>query len=98
MRFTDGGPATAEAVIGRDSIRSCVRQLMLGEDNPQSTPQYSHVYAYRGLLSMDEAIEAVGTETAMRRIVHVSKLALMLIQYYCLSTSDVSRWARMPVS
>jgi salicylate hydroxylase len=70
--FTDVSSAAADAVIGCDGIRSRVRQLILGEDNPQSYPQYSHVYAYRGLISMDKAVEAVGIETAMSRIVHAS--------------------------
>jgi salicylate hydroxylase len=47
---------------------------MLGEDNPESYPQYSHVYAYRGLLPIGKASEALGKETAVSRVVRVRKL------------------------
>ena len=71
LQFSDGSSATADAVVGCDGIRSRVRQLILGEDNPESYPQYTHVYAYRGLLPMDKAIETMGKDTATGRIVHV---------------------------
>jgi salicylate hydroxylase len=35
LQFSDGSSATADAVVGCDSIRSRVRQLILGEDNPE---------------------------------------------------------------
>jgi salicylate hydroxylase len=34
-------------VIGCDGIKSKVRELMLGKDNPASYPTYTHVVAYR---------------------------------------------------
>jgi salicylate hydroxylase len=74
LQFSDGSNATADAVVGCDGIKSRVRQLILGEDNPESYPQYSHVYAYRGLLPMDKAVEAMGRDTAMSRILHVREL------------------------
>ena len=72
LKFRDGSIATADAVVGCDGIRSRVRELVLGEDNPQAKPVYSHGYAYRGLIPMDKAIEALGEETAMSKILHVS--------------------------
>jgi salicylate hydroxylase len=71
LQFSDGSSATADAVVGCDGIRSRVRQLILGEDNPESYPQYSHAYAYRGLLPIDKAVEAMGKDTAMSRVIHV---------------------------
>lgn len=73
LKFRDGSTATADAVIGCDGIKSRVRELILGEDNPQAKPTYTHVYAYRSLIPVDKAIEALGEETAMRQIMHVSK-------------------------
>ena len=58
-------------MIGCDGIRSRVRQLIPGENNPQSYPQYSCVYADSGLIPMDKAVEAVAQETAMSRMVHM---------------------------
>jgi salicylate hydroxylase len=69
----DGSSATADAMVGCDGIMSRVRQFILGEDNPKSYPQYSCVYAYRGLLPMDKAFKALGKETAVSRVVHVRK-------------------------
>jgi salicylate hydroxylase len=71
LQFSDGSSATADAVVGCDGIKSRVRQLILGEDNPESYPQYTDVHAYRGLLPMDKAVEAMGKDIAMSRIVHV---------------------------
>ena len=67
LRFHDGSEATADAVIGCDGIKSRVRQLVLGEDNPQSHPHYSHKYAYRGLVPMDKATRAIGKDAATSR-------------------------------
>ena len=57
-------------MIGCDGIRSRVRQLVLGEDNPASYPHYSHKYAIRGLIPTDKAKAALGdykpTERVMR--------------------------------
>jgi salicylate hydroxylase len=80
LKFGDGSSATADGVIGCDGIRSRVRQLILGENNPQSYPQYSHTYAYRGLVPMDKVVEAVGKETAMSRNVHVKNTPHMRIE------------------
>jgi salicylate hydroxylase len=42
LQFSDGSSAAADAVVGCDGIRSRVRQLILGEDNPEilSTATY----------------------------------------------------------
>ncbi|KAH8807948.1 hypothetical protein F5884DRAFT_350010 [Xylogone sp. PMI_703] len=60
LKFEDGTTAQADAVIGCDGIKSRVRQLLLGKDNPASYPQYTHKFVYRGLVAMDKAEEALG--------------------------------------
>lgn len=73
MHFHDGSTAEADAVIGTDGIKSRVRQLMFGEDHPCARPTYTHKYAYRGLVPMDKAVEAVGEERAQNACMHVSE-------------------------
>ena len=72
MRFEDGTTAEADAVIGCDGIKSRVRQIIVGKDHPSAYPSYTHKYAYRGLVPMDQAIEAVGEELAQNACMHVS--------------------------
>lgn len=73
MSFLDGTTASADAVIGSDGIKSRVRQLIVGKDHPSALPSYSYKYAYRGLVPMDEAVEAVGEEKAKNACMHVSQ-------------------------
>lgn len=47
-------------VIGCDGIKSRVRQILLGEDNPASYPHYTHKVAFRGLVPMEKAIARLG--------------------------------------
>ena len=42
--FADGTRDTIDVVIGADGLKSRVRQVLLGEDNPQSYPKYSGEY------------------------------------------------------
>jgi salicylate hydroxylase len=60
-------------VIGCDGIKSHVRRLLVGDENPQSRPSYTHKYAYRGLVPMEKAIAAIGEELATNRIMHMGK-------------------------
>lgn len=60
LKFSDATEALADAVIGCDGVKSRVRQIVLGEDNPASYPHYSHQSAYRALIEMDEALAALG--------------------------------------
>ncbi|KAM0449563.1 hypothetical protein ACHAO4_007585 [Trichoderma viride] len=60
LKFSDGTEALADAVVGCDGIKSRVRQIVLGEDNPASYPHYSHQSAYRALIEMDKALAALG--------------------------------------
>ncbi|KAK5306179.1 hypothetical protein LTR99_001869 [Exophiala xenobiotica] len=71
MRFEDGTSAEADAVIGCDGIKSTVRKIIVGRDHPSAHPVYTHKYAYRGLVPMDKAIEAVGEELAQNSCMHM---------------------------
>ncbi len=71
LKFRNGSSETADAVIGCDGIRSRVRQLILGEDNPASYPGYSHKYAFRGLIPMEKAKEALGDAKTQTRHMHL---------------------------
>jgi salicylate hydroxylase len=71
VEFHDGTSAQADAVIGCDGIKSRVRQVMLGDNHPSARPVYTHKYAYRGLIPMEKAVEAIGEERARNACLHV---------------------------
>ncbi|KAJ5718832.1 uncharacterized protein N7483_009914 [Penicillium malachiteum] len=71
LKFEDGSEDVTDVVIGCDGIKSRVRQLMVGEDHPSAKPSYTHKYAYRGLVPMDKAIEAIGEELASNSCMHM---------------------------
>ncbi|RMZ81305.1 hypothetical protein DV737_g2599, partial [Chaetothyriales sp. CBS 132003] len=71
LSFEDGSTAEADAVIGCDGIKSKVRAIIYGDDHPCSRPTYSHKYAYRGLVPMEKAIEAIGQERAENACMHM---------------------------
>jgi salicylate hydroxylase len=58
-------------VIGCDGIKSRVREILLGKGNPASYPHYSHKVAYRGLIPVDKAIEALGEYKALNQHMHI---------------------------
>lgn len=72
MHFEDGTSVEADAVVGCDGIKSKVRSAMFGADNPVSKPVYSHKYAYRALVPIDQAVEVLGEENATNACMHVS--------------------------
>lgn len=72
MRFEDGSTAEADAVVGCDGIKSRVRAAMFGADHPCARPVYSHKYAYRALVPIDQAVEVLGEENAKNACMHVS--------------------------
>jgi salicylate hydroxylase len=49
LQFANGARASADIVIGADGIRSVVRQILLGPENPQ----FTGCIAYRGLVPTD---------------------------------------------
>ncbi|KAL3461905.1 hypothetical protein BJX64DRAFT_299894 [Aspergillus heterothallicus] len=71
IKFQDGTSAQADIVIGCDGIHSRVRQLVLGEDNPASYPGYTHKYAFRGLIPMEQAVPVLGEEKTGSRFMHL---------------------------
>ncbi|KAL4755971.1 uncharacterized protein BDW70DRAFT_29876 [Aspergillus foveolatus] len=71
LKFQDGTIAHADVVLGCDGIRSRVRQLVLGEDNPASYPGYTHKYAFRGLIPMVKAVAVLGEEKTASRYMHL---------------------------
>ena len=73
MSFADGTTATTHAIIGCDGIKSHVRGSMFGFDHPCAQPSYTHKFAYRALIPMDEAIEAVGEEKAVNGVMYWGK-------------------------
>jgi salicylate hydroxylase len=72
MTFEDGSRAQADAIIGCDGIKSQVRQIMFGTGSPFAKPSYTFKYAYRGLVAMQDAVEAIGEERAQNACMHVS--------------------------
>ena len=68
MHFKDGTSATADAIIGADGIHSAVRKYVLGENHPATNPQFTGAATYRGIVSMDAAIERLGPEFAQNSI------------------------------
>ncbi|KAJ2988140.1 hypothetical protein NUW58_g4131 [Xylaria curta] len=78
LTFRDGTTAEADAVIGCDGVKSRVRQILLGEDHPAARPSYSHCVAYRTLIPMPQAIEALGEYKATNQHNHVGPNANLL--------------------
>ena len=62
MHFSDGTSVTADVLIGADGIHSNVRKYLLGAEAAQ--PVFAGNVAYRGIISMDTAVEALGAEHA----------------------------------
>ena len=60
--FKDGTSATADLVIGADGVHSCVREYLMGKE--AAKPVFTGSIVYRGLVSMDAAVEKIGAEYA----------------------------------
>ncbi|KAH2138764.1 hypothetical protein KXW66_008394 [Aspergillus fumigatus] len=71
MKFADGSEEVTDVVIGCDGIKSQVRRILVGDGHPSANPSYTHKYAYRGLVPMEKAIEAVGEELASNSCMHM---------------------------
>lgn len=65
-------------VIGCDGIKSRVRQILFGKNNPVSHAHYSHKVAYRALVPMQNAIAAIGDYKAKNQHMHVGPGAHVL--------------------
>jgi salicylate hydroxylase len=57
-------------VIGCDGIRSRIRQILLGEDNPAAHPSYSKRYCFRALVPMDQARKHLSEYRASTRFMY----------------------------
>lgn len=62
LHFQDGTTVTADVVIGADGVHSKVRDFLLGAE--AGKPVFSGALIYRSLVSMDKAIEVLGSEHA----------------------------------
>ncbi|KAJ5188187.1 Monooxygenase FAD-binding [Penicillium cf. griseofulvum] len=60
FKFCDTTTAETDAVIGCDGIKSCVRRLVLDDDDPAAVPHYAHETAYRCLVDMDKVLPVMG--------------------------------------
>lgn len=61
IHFADGTTAQHTAVVGCDGIKSCVRPIVLGDEDTAAAV-FSGKYAYRGLVPMNKAVEILGEE------------------------------------
>jgi len=73
IKFGDGTTAEADAVIGCDGIKSRTRAWMLGDGHPGASPVYTYKYAYRGLIPMQRAVEALGEDNAKNGKMHLGQ-------------------------
>ncbi|KAF2666441.1 FAD/NAD(P)-binding domain-containing protein [Microthyrium microscopicum] len=99
MKFKDGTTATADALIGCDGIKSVIRHKIAGSDSPAAEYVYTHKYAYRGLIDMDDAVAAIGEERAKNAVMWlgtgrhvltfpVNKGATMNLVAFCTTEKD----------
>ncbi|KUL82983.1 hypothetical protein ZTR_10308 [Talaromyces verruculosus] len=57
-----------EAVIGCDGIKSRVRYLLAGEDNPSGIPHYAKESAYRCIIKMSEVAPILGNYASVMAV------------------------------
>lgn len=60
LAFEDGTTAEADAVVGCDGVRSSVRRFVVSKESGVEDRTFTGKYAYRGLIDMAKAKEAVG--------------------------------------
>ncbi|KAH6672400.1 putative salicylate hydroxylase [Halenospora varia] len=96
-KFADGAEAEADAVVGCDGIKSACRTLVFEKE--LASPVFTQKVAYRGLVPMKIAEEAIGKEKANNRQMYlghrghvltfpVAKGALMNVVAFHSSQSD----------
>ncbi|KAH7364504.1 hypothetical protein BKA65DRAFT_390107 [Rhexocercosporidium sp. MPI-PUGE-AT-0058] len=73
LTFHDGSTAEADAVIGCDGVKSRTRQILLGPDHESTNPTFTGKYAYRGLIPMEKAVEALGDELARNSQIYLGR-------------------------
>jgi salicylate hydroxylase len=65
--FADGTTAEADVVVGCDEIKSACRPFVFGKDSELSKTLFSGKIAYRAMVPMDKAVEAIGEKQARNR-------------------------------
>ncbi|KAG5927749.1 hypothetical protein E4U42_001836 [Claviceps africana] len=73
LAFADGSEHRADILLACDGIKSKVRQLLFGAHHPCAYPSYTHKYAYRALVPMEDAIRTLGEEKAQNASMHMGK-------------------------
>ena len=71
-------PLTRNTVIGCDGIKSRVREILFGKGNPASYPHFTHKVAYRTLVPMEKAMEALGEYRARNQHMHIGPNAHLI--------------------
>ncbi|GLA50307.1 hypothetical protein AnigIFM63604_006355 [Aspergillus niger] len=74
LGFSDGGRVECDLVLACDGIKSLIRTHLY----PQSKPQYTHQFAFRGLVPMATAIKKLGRYRALRQHMHCGPRAHVL--------------------
>ncbi|KAJ5864577.1 Vacuolar basic amino acid transporter 3 [Penicillium soppii] len=69
--FADGSTSKADVVLGCDGLRSRAREYILGVDHPATRPSYTHKFAFRGVIPMEKAIQAIGETKSLTRYMHL---------------------------
>ncbi|KAI9695314.1 MAG: hypothetical protein M1820_008721 [Bogoriella megaspora] len=73
LHFKDDTTVTADCIIGADGVHSATRKYLLGEDHPATNANFSGSVAYRGLVPMKEAVDAIGERYAHNSFIWVGK-------------------------
>jgi len=71
LHFADGSMSMADVVVGCDGLRSHVREYILGVGHPATRPSYTHKFAFRGVVPMENAIKAIGEAKSLTRYMHL---------------------------
>lgn len=87
LTFQDGSVAEADAVIGCDGVKSRTRQILLGASHANTNPTFSGKYAYRGLIPMEKAVQAVGEKYARNSQMYLGRHGHVLTFPVWLNTS-----------
>lgn len=78
LHFKDGTTVKANAVIGVDGVHSPTRKYLLGADHSATSPQFTHTVAYRGLIPMEDAKQAIGAEYAENSMIWANQDNLVM--------------------
>ena len=73
IKFEDGSEASASAAVGCDGVKSNIRKMVLGKEDPAAYPSFTGKYTYRGLIPMNKAVDLLGDELARNAITWIGK-------------------------